>query len=98
MITSGDCESNGMRMLSTKKECEDAADVLELSDNSAYEIQDTQRPQGCIYASNDWLSWASPDGHPDPSKPCGTHDSGMKYSCLCSRAGKYFNIFYLWCS
>ena len=90
MIASGDCESNGMRMLSTKKECEDAADVLELTDNLAYEIQDTQRPQGCIYASNDWLSWASPDGHPDPSKPCGTIDSRMTYSCICSRAGKIF--------
>ena len=91
MIASGNCESNGMRMLSTKKECEYAADVLELSDNQAYEIQNTQTiqmPQGCIYASYNWLGWASPDGHPDPSIPCGMRYSGMTYRCICSRPGK----------
>ena len=88
-INSGDCESHGMRMLKSKKECEEAADVLELSDSSLFELQDPLRPQGCIYASNDWLSWASPHSHSDPSKPCGSIDSGMTYSCICSRTGNF---------
>ena len=90
MISSGSCESTGMRMLRSKEECEDAAKVLELMATTAHVIQIAERPTGCIYASNNWLSWASPHNHPNPNTPCGAADR-YPYSCICSTS-KYRNF------
>ena len=91
MINSGDCESNGMRMVATKKECEDAAVFLKLTDTSAYEIEKTDRPQGCVYSSIDYLSWDSPENHPR-MLTCGSVHKGVTRSCICSKAGKRYYI------
>ena len=91
MINSGDCESNGMRMIATKKECEDAAFLLQLTDTSAYEIEKTDRPQGCVYSSLDYLSWDSPENHPR-MLTCGSVHRGVTRSCICSKAGKRYYI------
>ena len=86
-VNSGDCESNGMRMIRSKKECEDASKLLGLRDLSAFELQDQSRPHGCVYADNEWLGWASPEGHPNKNVPCGSSDTFV-YDCICARSGK----------
>ena len=99
MIDSEDCESKGMRMVTTKKECEDAAVFLKLTDTSADELlQNEDLAPGCIYQNNRWLAWASLKNHPDTSKPCGTsqwvvlHKLLIASSCICaSRSGKPYN-------
>ena len=75
-------------MIQTKAECEQAALLLGLSDTTAAEDQTNGRPYGCIYASNDWLQWYSPDGSPHQSADCGTSHSGYEYSCICKELGK----------
>ena len=74
-------------MVTNKQECEDAAKLLGLPDLSAYELQDQARPHGCIYASNDWLSIASPTKHPHSNIPCGSIDHKRVYECICARSG-----------
>ena len=99
MIDSEDCESKGMRMVATKKECEDAAVFLKLTDTSADELlQNEDLAPGCIYQNNRWLAWASLKNHSDPNKPCGTsqwvvlHKLLIASSCICaSRSGKPYN-------
>ena len=99
MIDSEDCESKGMRMVATKKECEDAAVFLKLTDTSADELlQNEDLAPGCIYQNNRWLAWASLKNHSDPNKPCGKsqwvvlHKLLIASSCICaSRSGKPYN-------
>ena len=69
-------------MVQTKAECEQAALLLGLSDTTAVESQ-TIGIHGCIYASNDWLDWHSPDGSPLKSTLCGTSHRGYAYECIC---------------
>ena len=97
MIDSDDCESKGMKMVTTKNECEDAADLLELKDTGAYEMQLAERPMGCIYGVadgiSDWLSWASPKNHPSfhatYNTSCGSihkfhNNIPVTYNCICN--------------
>jgi len=83
-IYSGDCNSNGLRMITNKQECEEAANILGLVDKYAYESQTNGKPYGCIYASNDWLAFASPLDHPYGNTPCGSHSVHV-YDCLCAK-------------
>ena len=91
MIDSGDCESNGMRMVTTKKECEDAAVFLKLEDTSAYESQKLFRPKGCVYTTLEFLIWDQGLGHnQDTNRPdCGSVRYYQTRSCICSKAGKH---------
>ena len=98
MIDSDDCESKGMKMVATKKECEEAAVILRLNDITAYEMQREERPMGCIYGISgkrayDWLSWASPKNHPSLHKTlkasCGSihqfrNNKPVTYNCICN--------------
>ena len=99
MIDSDDCESKGMKMVATKKECEDAAEKLDLKGKRAYEMQLAERPMGCIYgiadntAATDWLSWASPKNHPSFhntwNASCGSihkfhNNIPVTYNCICN--------------
>ena len=97
-ISSGTCESHGMRIITSKVECEDAAEKLGLADTSIWcnlqEVhQFASRPIGCIYASIAhlaayWLCWAPPVGHPGATPgsevSCGSdHDVYDGYEIEC---------------
>ena len=92
MINSGDCESKGMRRVTTKNECEDAAVFLNLRDTSAYDTSTSEldRPQGCVYSSLNFLSWNSPEN--PPVSTCGSVHKGVTRSCVCSKPGKGYYI------
>jgi len=98
-VSSGNCSSNGMEMITTKKECKEAASLLELAGaiNGIWQIngrQEKGRPHGCIYSDpNSWsagfLQMNSPGKHPDVD--CGSEygDSFVtNYDCICSKAQK----------
>ena len=103
MIDTGSCDSHGFELVESKDECEEAAKFLNLEDTTAHASQTSGRPHGCIYASNNWLSWYSPlapSAFYSPPAPCGV-DFGsagpygnheMIFSCIC-RTGICDNIF-----
>ena len=78
-------------MITSRAECERAAASLNLldttSNSDSYPVDG--RPHGCIYASNDWLSVSSPNGHPHANVSCGTNHSGQRYDCICKIIGKF---------
>jgi len=94
MIDTGSCDSHGFELVESKDECEEAAKFLNLEDTTAHASQTSGRPHGCIYASNNWLSWYSPlapSAFYSPPAPCGV-DFGsagpygkheMIFSCIC---------------
>ena len=80
-----------MGTLTGKEECESASIYLDLYDNSAEVLQANGRPYGCIYASNDWLSWYDPNDSPYESSLCGGNDGNNGYDCICTILGKYLS-------
>jgi len=86
-INSGDCNSNGLAMITNKQECEEAAKSLGLVMKEANLRQQKGKPHGCIYASNDYLVFASPVGHSYDPSPCGSRFYAATYDCLCAEKG-----------
>ena len=85
-----------MRMVTSKKECEDAAVFLKLTDKSARDNKNTKIPPGCIYHmlgyASIWLGWAPLTNYEEPSIPCGIMQFGYAFNCICaSKTGKRFN-------
>merc|ERR1711871_961575 len=80
-INKGTCESHGYTSIEKRAECHAASVSLGLKDNSIAGWGVPGRPHGCIYASNDWLSFAEDK----TSTPCGTYHAGFTYSCLCAK-------------
>ena len=94
LISSGNCTSNEMQMITSKEECEQTAQDLDLSSSSADEQQLEGYPHGCIITSG-YLIWAPPDGHPYSNTPCGTEDYGSTVDCICYlHTGK--GLVYIW--
>ena len=87
MISSGSCGSSGCEILESKAECEKAANILELMDQSANVDQVQGLPYGCLYTNNDWLMFYPPDGPPYPPALCGSNYNGSKYDCICRKGG-----------
>ena len=75
-ISSGNCASFGMELVSSKEECELAATGLGLSDATATSSDTLGRVHGCTYASNHWLNWHDPRRSPHTSVPCGSNQYG----------------------
>ena len=75
-------------MITSRAECERAAVSLKLVDTSSTDNYPVDgRPYGCIYASNNWLSVSSSNGHPYTNVACGTHHGGEDYDCICKTSG-----------
>ena len=88
-INSKDCVSKGMKMITTKEECEEAAKFLGKSDTTADEYQFKTRAHGCINKdypsiSSNRLVWAEPQSHPHANRPCGS----KSFICICAKQGK----------
>ena len=85
-IRSGTCNANGLSMITSSTECENAANALQLQDTDVHEEQTTDRPAGCIYElDHPWLVFADPSGHPNPNVDCGSlNHQNKKYDCICS--------------
>ena len=79
-ISSGSCESSGAHKIQTVAECEAAAAALSLADTSVSAHGIAARPPGCIYASNDWLSYSTLSDA--EASACGATD-GYVYECIC---------------
>ena len=77
-------------MITSTKECEEAAFNLNLQDTSTKSYLYQGLPYGCIYANNDWLSFAVPNGHEYENLPCGTINGGIKYDCICKHGKTSF--------
>ena len=76
-----------MSLVKTMEECELAATMLGLSDTSASSVQ-SDRPRGCIYASNDGLDWYEPTDSSYSSVSCGSKQGFRYYDCLCRKPGE----------
>ena len=87
IISHGTCKSHGLNMVKSKRQCESAAAHLGLKNRVAYDEQNPYRPHGCIYASNKWLIWQNPIGHPFPSAFCGSIYGDNDYNCICGPKG-----------
>lgn len=86
MIYSDSCESYGCKMLDDKDDCENAANVLMLSDRGADVGQKQGMPYGCSYADDDFLLFNPPEAPPFPPAPCGSVDQNeSKYNCICRK-------------
>ena len=85
-ISSGTCSSNGLSVITSSTECENAANALQLQDTDVSEGQFSDRPVGCIYdLGHPWLVFADPSGHPNPNVDCGSlNHQALKYDCICS--------------
>ena len=93
-ISSGSCESNGLYSVKSLTTCESAVKHLGLSDTVAYSRQYDGRPHGCIYASNDWLSWYNSVDSPYVSALCGSTQGYYEYDCICATSGKIWPLFF----
>ena len=78
-IASGTCADSGGENIGTVAECEVAASQLGLPDTSVSGYGTSSRPVGCIYASNDWLSFSDYASTQD----CGSNDGLYRYDCIC---------------
>jgi len=76
-ISSGSCEASGALKIETVDECEAAAATLGLADTSVSGWGVPERPPGCIYASNDWLSFSTLSDA--ETSVCGS----AAYDCIC---------------
>ena len=78
-----------MEMITSRSECDRAAASLNLLDTTSYNDNHpvNGRPYGCISASNNWLSFSSPDGHPYPNVACGAYSGGQNPDCICKTTG-----------
>ena len=83
-ISSYDCDWNGLNMITSKKQCKKAAEVLGLEKWHDDNVRGEKTiPRGCIYHSHSkWLGWVSPVDNPDANEECNNH-----YECLCVRYG-----------
>ena len=75
-----------MRMVATKKECEDAAVFLKVTQKSAFEHTLPQLPPGCIYQKMHGFTWLYMNNHQESSVPCGKVEP-FTFKCICA-AGK----------
>ena len=76
-----------MKFIKTFAECQKAAMVLELQDQSTPNDPDNSI-RGCVYATNDWLSFTIFNGIMDHGDGvCGTYDKGTQYDCICKTSG-----------
>ena len=89
-IDSGDCESNGMRILANRKECEDAAVSLKVSTRFYREVKNEKLPPGCIYQSMHGFTFLLMNNHQESSVPCGKVQQ-LTFECICA-AGKLLNF------
>ena len=80
-MSSGSCASHGLRMVSSKDECELVATILGLGDTTASTIQPPGIPPGCMInnLSPPWLGW-NPRVEGDP---CGAFSQSQRWDCLC---------------
>ena len=92
MVYSSSCDSFGYEMVLTKSECDQAAGVLELLDQSAEVRRQEGVSYGCAYAENDGLMFYPADAPPYPAGPCGANYNGTNYNCICRVGGKIFMI------
>ena len=93
LIKSDTCESVGMRMITSKAECENTAKYLKLETTSAYDgdYGAKRRPCGCLYASlkesKPMLQWNHPDNGCSTSTLCGTlgtqNQEKVNFDCIC---------------
>ena len=99
IVDSRTCESNGMQMISSKKECENAAMSLGLRRTSAIYLSNELRATGCIFNPTDhWLIW-----HDSTNDiPCGAIDTSHRdkpsYNCICKQGKiKYVDAYTMNC-
>ena len=97
IISSGNCALEGMTMLSTQQECDQAAQELHLGDITSTQYQFDDRAHGCVTQNQNYLVWAPAESHPYANVPCGTNS----FDCICAKSGKinfalikYKGIFY----
>ena len=83
-ISNGSCENSGIGSVTNRKNCDSAAFYLNLTDTKAFALRSFDRPNGCIYASNDWLQW---NEYEDASASCGSLSNGNTYDCICDTLG-----------
>lgn len=89
LIFNGECGKgaySGYEYIDDRGECEEAAEALGLEDTSVGGWPDQERPRGCIYAENDWLSM----GNRDHTVQCGISDGGLAYNCICREFVAHF--------
>ena len=73
-----------MKWITTFAECQKAAVVLDLQDQSTPNEINTS-VEGCVYATNDWLSFTT--FNDDGDAACGTYDERTQYDCICKTTG-----------
>ena len=86
-ISSGSCDSNGMKMVTSQSQCDLAAQELDLSDTSAGSYGGEGSPHGCVYASYNNLIWINPKHASFASAACGSTQNSWSFDCLCVRKG-----------
>ena len=91
-------------MITTAKECEDAAKILNLQDFSTLivgedidlHIDDCKGGcmYGCTHARSFQLRFGSPESpwYPAHNAPCGSRYDGKEYDCICKYTGKIILI------
>ena len=77
-LSAGTCAAYGFQNIDSSSECSTAATALGLADTTVKGSPRVARPNGCIYASNNWLAFYTYDS----STNCGSPD-GYLYDCIC---------------
>ena len=88
-ISSGSCDSHGMKIITSQMQCERVAQFLYLSDTSAKIYGREGRPHGCVYASDNQLTWIDPTSASFASAACGSTQSRWSFDCLCLGRGNH---------
>ena len=99
-IRSGTCESNGLKMIASKEECQVVVDALnELGFNSGVNryngavidwkvnnLYNLLAPFGCLYTDNteDGVYWSEPIII-QSSMQCGSKNQAKQYFCFCKK-------------
>ena len=86
-----------MSMITTARECEEAAKILNLQDISKdLQIDGCSNGcmYGCTYGENDLLRFGSPESpwYPAKNVPCGSPILWNRYDCICKYTGKIILI------
>ena len=91
-IRSGNCESNGMKGISTLEQCEEAARELGFCFYQGVDnYQGNQYPHGCTYNEEcGELTYDSPTGSYDLNLDCGIRfEDTYLIECICFSISKY---------
>ena len=100
-ISSGSCETHGMNNITSKAQCEAAAQYLGLGDTSADPFQQSGYPYGCLmlgfhHDGGSWgLLWYSPTGAPAASAACGIIVDSDAYDCICNDQGMNLPFYFV---